>query len=150
VVYAYRPVSLRNVYDSLSRHGVNLTRRAAAPVYRSELCSRGHVYATRAVTRAAQRDGRRKPACAFLPSFPVPLSRPLESSRSSPATLSRPRWRFYGVFCDVRYPPSGARIVRRVLQRVLGRYLRHGAFAFGERYERISPQNVHVKSMKGD
>lgn len=52
-------------------------------------------------------------------------------------------WRF--LRCQV--PPSGARIVRMVLQRVLGRYLRHGAFAARERYGRISPRNgreVHV------
>jgi len=54
---------------------------------------------------------------------------------------------FYGVFCDVRCPPLGARIVRRVLQRVLGCYLRHGAFAFGKQYEWISPRNVPVKFM---
>lgn len=92
------------------------------------------------------------PRVLFFPLSP-PLSHSLgpsiyayekpSDSRDIKPTSMAILWRF--LRCQV--PPSGARIVRKVLQRVLGRYLRHGAFAGRERYGRISPRNVHVKSM---
>lgn len=131
--------------DSLSRRGVNLTRRAAAPVYRNELCSRGHVYATRAVTHGEWPWGSPRvvlPLTSLL-TIPLCLSVPLflafrseTHTRRTPgvaATLSRPRWRFYGVFCRCQVPFGRAGIAREGFTVRLGRYLRHGAFAAGEK-----------------
>jgi len=127
-------LSSRLALARLSRRGVNLTWRAAAPVYRNELCSRGFM---RLAQLHAYANGI--PRVLFSPSLSLFFSLPLpillfflnRAHTRAPAlcvTLSRPRWRFYGVFCYVRCFSAVRYCIWGFIER-LGRYLRHALAA---------------------
>lgn len=75
----------------------------------------------------------------------------------SRATLNRPRWRFYGIFCDVRCP-RGARVycyVRALQCAFRTRYLHHERRRRNDTPGRAAcfygaPREVHVKGDYGN